>query len=62
MVKRLFKKSIACLLAVLMIVTALPLTALADSTTDNVIVDKTATAKFSKTGLINYDGGRFKNS
>lgn len=62
MVKRLFKRSIACLLAVLMIVTALPLTALADSTTDNVIVEKTATAKFSKTGLINYDGGRFKNS
>lgn len=61
MVKRLFKRSIACLLAVLMIATSLPLTALADSTTDNVIVEKTLTAKNVRTGLIN-QGSRYKDS
>ena len=61
MVKRLFKRSIACLMAVLMIATSLPLTALADSTTDNVVVNKTITAKNVRTGLVN-QGGRFKNS
>ena len=61
MVKRLFKRSIACLMAVLMIATSLPLTVLADSTTDNVVVNKTITAKNVRTGLVN-QGGRFKNS
>lgn len=61
MVKRLFKRSIACLLAVLMIATSLPLTALADSTTDNVIVEKTVTAKNVRTGLVN-QGSRYKTS
>lgn len=61
MVKRLFKRSIACLMAVLMIATSLPLTALADSTTDNVVVNKTITAKNVRTGLVN-QGSRYKNS
>lgn len=61
MVKRLFKRSIACLMAVLMIATSLPLTALADSTTDNVVVNKTVTAKNVRTGLVN-QGGRYKDS
>ena len=61
MVKRLFKRSIACLMAVLMIATSLPLTALADSTTDNVVVNKTLTAKNVRTGLVN-QGSRYKNS
>lgn len=61
MVKRLFKRSIACLMAVLMIATSLPLTALADSTTDNVVVNKTITAKNVRTGLVN-QGSRYKDS
>lgn len=61
MVKRLFKRSIACLMAVLMIATSLPLTALADSTTDNVVVNKTVTAKNVRTGLVN-QGSRYKDS
>lgn len=61
MVKRLFKRSIACLMAVLMIATSLPLTALADSTTDNVVVNKTLTAKNVRTGLVN-QGSRYKDS
>lgn len=61
MVKRLFKRSIACLLAVLMIATSLPLTALADSTTDNVTVEKTATVDCVTTGLVS-DGSRYKTS
>lgn len=61
MVKRLFKKSIACLMAVLMIATSLPLTALADSTTDNVVVTKTITAKNVRTGLV-HDAERYKNT
>lgn len=61
MVKRLFKKSIACLMAVLMIATSLPLTALADSTTDNVVVTKTITAKNVRTGLV-HNASRYKNS
>lgn len=61
MVKRLFKKSIACLMAVLMIATSLPLTALADSTTDNVVVTKTLTAKNVRTGLV-HDAERYKNT
>lgn len=59
MVKRLFKRSIACLMAVLMIATSLPLTALADSTTDNVVVNKTVTAKNVRTGLVCTDKGRW---
>lgn len=61
MVKRLFKRSIACLMAVLMIATSLPLTALADSTTDNVVVTKTITAKNVRTGLV-HNASRYKNS
>lgn len=61
MVKRLFKKSIACLMAVLMIATSLPLTALADSTTDNVTVEKTVTAENVRTGLVN-QGSRNKTT
>lgn len=61
MVKRLFKRSIACLMAVLMIATSLPLTALADSTTDNVVVTKTLTAKNVRTGLV-HDANRYQNS
>ena len=61
MVKRLFKKSIACLMAVLMIATSLPLTALADSTTDNVVVNKTVTAKNVRTGLV-HAASRYKDS
>lgn len=61
MVKRLFKKSIACLMAVLMIATSLPLTALADSTTDNVVVEKTVTVDNVRTGLIN-QGTRYKDT
>lgn len=61
MVKRLFKKSIACLMAVLMIATSLPLTALADSTTDNVVVTKTITAKNVRTGLV-HNASRYKNT
>lgn len=62
MVKRLFKRSIACLMAVLMIATSLPLTALADSTTDNVVVNKTLTAKNVRTGLVCTDKGRWHDS
>lgn len=62
MVKRLFKRSIACLMAVLMIATSLPLTALADSTTDNVVVNKTVTAKNVRTGLVCTDKGRWHDS
>lgn len=62
MVKRLFKRSIACLMAVLMIATSLPLTALADSTTDNVVVNKTITAKNVRTGLVCTDKGRWHDS
>lgn len=61
MVKRLFKRSIACLMAVLMIATSLPLTALADSTTDNVVVNKTVTAKNVRTGLV-HAASRYKDS
>lgn len=61
MVKRLFKRSIACLMAVLMISTSLPLTALADSTTDNVVVNKTVTAKNVRTGLV-HAASRYKDS
>lgn len=61
MVKRLFKKSIACLMAVLMIATSLPLTALADSTTDNVVVTKTLTAQNVRTGLV-HAASRYKNT
>lgn len=61
MVKRLFKRSIACLMAVLMIATSLPLTALADSTTDNVVVNKTITAKNVRTGLV-HAASRYKDS
>lgn len=48
-------------MAVLMIATSLPLTALADSTTDNVVVNKTLTAKNVRTGLVN-QGSRYKDS
>ena len=61
MVKRLFKRSIACLMAVLMIATSLPLTALADSTTDKVVVNKTITAKNVRTGLV-HAASRYKDS
>ena len=61
MVKRLFKRSIACLMAVLMIATSLPLTALADSTTDNVVVNKTVTAKNVRTGLV-HAASRYKDT
>lgn len=60
MVKRLFKKSIACLLAAIMIAASLPLTALADATTDAVI-HQTITSKNDRVGIITKDpdgGGR----
>ena len=60
MVKRLFKKSIACLLAAIMIAASLPLTALADATTDAVI-HQTITSKNNRVGIITKDpdgGGR----
>ncbi|WP_288313329.1 hypothetical protein [uncultured Eubacterium sp.] len=60
MVKRLFKKSIACLLAAIMIAASLPLTALADATTDAVI-HQTITSKNKSVGIITKDangGGR----
>lgn len=58
MVKRLFKKSIACLLAAIMIAASLPLTALADATTDAVI-HQTITSKNDRVGIIamDADGG-----
>ncbi len=58
MVKRLFKKSIACLLAAIMIAASLPLTALADATTDAVI-HQTITSKNDRVGIITKeaDGG-----
>ena len=58
MVKRLFKKSIACLLAAIMIAASLPLTALADATTDAVI-HQTITSKNNRVGIITKeaDGG-----
>ena len=54
MVKRLFKKSIACLLAAIMIAASLPLTALADATTDAVI-HQTITSKNDRVGIITMD-------
>ena len=54
MVKRLFKKSIACLLAAIMIAASLPLTALADATTDAVI-HQTITSKNDRVGIITKD-------
>lgn len=60
MVKRLFKRSIACLLAAIMIAASLPLTALADATTDAVI-HQTITSKNDRVGIITKDadgGGR----
>lgn len=48
-------------MAVLMIATSLPLTALADSTTDNVVVNKTVTAKNVRTGLV-HAASRYKDS
>ena len=51
MVKRLFKKSIACLLAAIMIAASLPLTALADATTDAVI-HQTITSTNDRVGII----------
>ena len=54
MVKRLFKKSIACLLAAIMIAASLPLTALADATTDAVI-HQTITSTNDRVGIITYD-------
>lgn len=58
MIKRLFKKSIACLLAAIMIAASLPLTALADATTDAVI-HQTITSKNDRVGIITKeaDGG-----
>lgn len=54
MVKRLFKKSIACLLAAIMIAASLPLTALADATTD-AIIHQTITSKNDRVGIITND-------
>lgn len=56
MVKRLFKKSMAFLLTVLMIATSLPLTALAESQTDSVTTEKTVSIDAKTIGLITYDG------
>lgn len=52
MVKRLFKKSMAFLLTVLMIATSLPLTALAESQTDSVTTEKTVSIDAKTFGLI----------
>lgn len=53
MVKRLFKRSIACFLAVIMIAASLPLTALADATTDATQVEETLVSKCDgKVGLV----------
>lgn len=56
MVKRLFKKSMAFLLTVLMIATSLPLTALADSQTNSVTTEKKVSIDAKTIGLITYDG------
>lgn len=56
MVKRLFKRSMAFLLTVLMIATSLPLTALADSQTDSVTTEKKVSIDAKTIGLITYDG------
>lgn len=52
MVKRLFKRSMAFLLTVLMIATSLPLTALAESQTDSVTTEKTVSIDAKTFGLI----------
>lgn len=56
MVKRLFKKSMAFLLTVLMIATSLPLTALAESQTDSASIESTVSIDAKTFGLI-WSGG-----
>ena len=56
MVKRLFKRSMAFLLTVLMIATSLPLTALAESQTDSASIESTVSIDAKTFGLI-WSGG-----